>query len=140
MLAFGVLIASAVNPGDVIYLQGPLGTGKTSLSRGLLSGLGYSGFVKSPSYTLIEHYQLPQVDLIHLDLYRIDDPSAIVNLGLSYYLKNNSILLIEWPEKAINFLPSPSWCCKISIKGVGRELVFETKSFAFQQFLLNIPK
>lgn len=115
MLAFGKQLAAHSQPGDVIYLTGELGAGKTTLVRGFLRGLGYTHFVKSPSYTLIEVYKLKAFDVVHVDLYRLAAPEEYQNIGLNDYLKKDSILLIEWPEKAEKFLPPPTLRVQIEI-------------------------
>ena len=124
MLSLGEEIANYYSKGAVIYLSGELGAGKTTLARGFLRGLGYTGFVKSPSYTLVEIYRLLVIEIIHVDLYRLAEPEDYLNLGLSDYLKNNSILLIEWPEKSEKFLPSPTVWIKIDIQGKKRIINF----------------
>lgn len=124
MLSLGEKIARYYQKGTVIYLSGELGSGKTTLVRGFLRGLGYTGFVKSPSYTLLEIYRLLTVEIFHLDLYRLSEPKDYLNLGLSDYLKDNCILLIEWPEKSEKFLPPPTVWIKIDIKDKKRIVNF----------------
>ena len=124
MLSLGEKIANYYSKGTVIYLSGEIGSGKTTLVRGFLRGLGYTGFVKSPSYTLLEIYRLSTIEIIHLDLYRLVEARDYLNLGLSDYLKDNFILLIEWPEKSEKFLPSPTVWIKIDIKGKKRIVNF----------------
>ena len=106
MLALGRELSHYCQLGEIVYLSGELGTGKTTFVRGLLHGLGYTGFVKSPSYTLIEVYQLKALEILHIDLYRLFEEDELWNIGLTDYLKKYSILLIEWPEKAEKLLPS----------------------------------
>ena len=115
MLDLGGMLSSYCQSGDVIYLTGELGSGKTTLIRGFLRKLGYKGFVKSPSYTLIEVYKLKAFDVVHTDLYRLIDTEECWNLGLDDYLKKDSILLIESPEKAEKFLPPPIFRIDIDI-------------------------
>lgn len=124
MLSLGEEIANYYPNGTVIYLSGELGAGKTTLVRGFLRGLGYKGFVKSPTYSLIEIYTLMTLEVIHIDLYRLNKPKDYMNLGLSDYLKSNSILLIEWPEKYETLLPSPTLWIKIEIEGNKRVVKF----------------
>lgn len=122
MLAEGAKLAKSTQAGNVIFLQGELGAGKTTLTRGFLRALGYKGIVKSPTYTLLETFQLPDILLYHFDLYRLIRPEDIKEIGLSDYLTEDAICLIEWPEKAKGFLPEPTVCCKIDVpeNGVGR--------------------
>ena len=116
MLDLGGALASCCQAGNVVYLTGEIGAGKTTLIRGFLRELNYKGFVKSPSYVLIEVYKLKAFDVVHVDLYRLVDMEEYWNLGVSDYLKKDSILLIESPEKAEKFLPSPTFRIYIDIR------------------------
>ncbi|QTS83940.1 tRNA (adenosine(37)-N6)-threonylcarbamoyltransferase complex ATPase subunit type 1 TsaE [Coxiella endosymbiont of Amblyomma nuttalli] len=115
MLDLGEVLASCCEVGDVIYLTGEIGSGKTTLIRGFLRELGYNGFVKSPSYTLIEIYKLKVFHVVHVDLYRLVDTEEYWNIGLYDYLEKDSIILIEWPERAEGFLPLPTFHVNIDI-------------------------
>ncbi len=99
--AFGAKLAAHVKAGDVIALTGTLGAGKTSLARGLLAALGLIGEAPSPSFAIVQPYAPPEVRLpvLHVDLYRIDDPDEIVELALDD-ARNDSVLIVEWPERA----------------------------------------
>lgn len=99
--AFGATLATLVVPGDVITLAGPLGAGKTSIARGLLSALGLAGEAPSPSFAIVQPYVPPEVRLpvLHVDLYRIEDPGELEELGLDEALLD-SVLIVEWPERA----------------------------------------
>jgi tRNA threonylcarbamoyladenosine biosynthesis protein TsaE len=92
-------------PCRVITLSGDLGAGKSTFARGALRALGATGIVKSPSYTLVELYELPPVNVVHLDLYRLRDPHELDNLGLSDYYRPGYLWLIEWPERGAGRLP-----------------------------------
>lgn len=98
---FGAVLAALVEPGDVITLAGPLGVGKTSIARGLLSALGLPGEAPSPSFAIVQPYAPPETRLpvLHVDLYRIDDPTEIDELGLDEGA-SESLLIVEWPERA----------------------------------------
>lgn len=98
--AAGARLAVLLRPGDVVALSGDLGAGKTTFARGLLHALGFEGEVPSPSFPIVIPYAPPElrVPLWHVDLYRIDDPEEIVELGLDE-ARLDSALLIEWPER-----------------------------------------
>jgi len=107
-VSLGQQLAQRLSAPQVIYLQGELGAGKTTLSRGFLQGRGHVGSVKSPTYTLVEPYEhLTAGPVFHLDLYRLGDPGELEYLGLEDYLSAEGILLIEWPERAAQQLPQP---------------------------------
>jgi tRNA threonylcarbamoyladenosine biosynthesis protein TsaE len=105
-LALGAKLAAVVGPGDVIALSGPLGAGKTSIARGLLAALGLEGDAPSPSFAIVQPYDVPEVRLpvLHVDLYRIEDPDEAEELGLDD-ARYDALLLVEWPER----LPASAW-------------------------------
>lgn len=95
------------SPCRVVELRGELGTGKSTFARGALRALGAHGPIKSPSYTLLETYELPAVQALHLDLYRLNDPDELEHLGLADYHRPGYLWLVEWPERAAGRLPAP---------------------------------
>lgn len=106
----------------VIYLRGDLGAGKTTWVRKLLNALGYTGRVKSPTYTLIEHYDLTGLNLRHFDLYRFSDAEEWDAAGFRDEFNGKNICLIEWPEKAADLLPHPDLEISFTILPSGRSI------------------
>ena len=131
-LALGAVIALALaqsGSGALIYLSGDLGAGKTTLSRGVLRGLGFSGRVKSPTYTLVELYVVSRLNLYHFDFYRFGEPEEWQEAGFRDLFNETNICLVEWPEKAGELLPLAD--LSITLKSglfEGREVNIEATS------------
>ncbi len=121
-LAFGARLAAQLPSQCVIYLEGDLGTGKTTLTRGILRHLGHSGAVRSPTYTLLEPYQLARGALYHLDLYRLIDPEDLEDLGLRDLLADDALWCIEWPERGAQRLPPADLTIQLAHHPAGRHL------------------
>lgn len=119
-LALGGRLARALSAGTVLYLYGELGAGKTTLTRGLLTALGHSGRVKSPTYTLVESYPLPPLTVHHFDLYRMADPLEWEDAGFRDYFSPDTVCLIEWPDKAAGLLPPADLELTLAIIDEGR--------------------
>jgi tRNA threonylcarbamoyladenosine biosynthesis protein TsaE len=109
--------------GGLVFLEGQLGAGKTTLVRGLLRGLGHHGPVRSPTYTLVESFELPAAHVHHLDLYRLADPEELEYLGIRDLLDGASLVLVEWPERGVGVLPAPELRVHIAAHGAGRRLM-----------------
>ena len=123
----------------VIWLEGDLGAGKTTFARGLIHALGYEGRVKSPTYGLLEHYQLESLQVLHMDLYRISDPGELEFLGIEDLLDERTILLIEWPDKGAGWLPEPDFIFRFAYEGEGRDLNWKACSTRAKTFALSLP-
>jgi len=121
-LAFASRVAGVAAKGLVVFLNGDLGTGKTTFVRGFLRALNYDGVVKSPTYTLVEPYELKDFSVYHFDLYRLADPEEIEYAGGRDYFDGETISLIEWPEKAQGFLPEPDLILSLEYADSGRNL------------------
>jgi len=121
-LALGENLAMALEPGMFVSLSGELGSGKTTMARGILRGLGYQGKVKSPTYTLVELYKLSRLDLYHFDLYRFNDPQEWLDAGFRDNFGNGNICLVEWPERAAGLLPQADVEIALAAEGAGRRL------------------
>jgi tRNA threonylcarbamoyladenosine biosynthesis protein TsaE len=136
--AFGKRLAALLAPPCVVYLRGDLGTGKTTLVRGILRGLGHVGSVRSPTYTLLEPYELPTLRLYHLDLYRLGDPEELEFLGLRDLLEADSVLFVEWPERGTGSLPPADLEIHLAHAGEGRVLDLEAHTPAGERLLAGV--
>lgn len=113
-MAFGVV------PGRTLFLQGDLGTGKTTLVRGLLRALGYQGRVKSPTYPLVELYVVSRLHLYHFDFYRFKDQTEWLDSGFREYFDGRAACVVEWPERAAGLLALPDLSLRLEMAGPGR--------------------
>ncbi len=118
--ALGARLAPVLIDGGVVFLSGDLGAGKTTLSRALLRAYGHTGPVRSPTYTLVEPYEIDGRAIYHLDLYRIADAGELEFLGLRDWLLPGRLLLVEWPERGRGFLPEPDLHLRLDYDGDGR--------------------
>ena len=122
----GALLSRTLKPGLKLYLYGELGAGKTTLTRAILKAAGHKGSVKSPTYALAEQYAISidnqPIELIHLDLFRIASPEEFADTGLLEHFDNETICLVEWPEKAAGILPQADIAGKFAILKTGRQI------------------
>lgn len=116
----GIHIGQLLSAGGVIFLCGTLGAGKTTLTRGILSAFGHSGAVKSPTYTLVEPYELTGAHVYHFDLYRLGEPEELEYMGIRDYFSVENICVVEWPERGVGYLPEPDMTVAIQVVGSER--------------------
>ena|SRR3990167_9709408 len=123
-LEFGAKIAQLLKKESefILFLSGPLGAGKTTLTRGFLRGLGYLDKVKSPTYTLVEPYYIDTRAVYHFDFYRVHHEDEVTEIGIRDYFSGSAFCIIEWPEKVQNLLPTPDIVCYLEHHGEGRKL------------------
>lgn len=138
-MALAAQFANNSNRDLVIFLQGDLGAGKTTFARGFLRGCGIEGVVKSPTYTLVEPYQLDDEKMCyHFDLYRLAHGEELEFTGARDYFDDHSTCLIEWPEKAEGFLPLPDVVCRLEHLSVGRRATFSALSDKGKDVMLRV--
>ena len=134
--AFGSrLAACCCDGGLLVFMQGQLGAGKTTLVRGFLRALGYTGRVKSPTYTLVEPYTTQFGLLYHLDLYRLSDPEELEWIGVRDLFDSESLCLIEWPEQGAGMLPEPDVRIHLQVRNYGRQIRVESVSTRGEEVL-----
>ncbi len=138
MREFGAKLAATSISSGVIYLVGELGAGKTTLVRGFLQSLGHQGAVKSPTYTLVEHYHVAHRHIYHLDLYRLADPEELEFIGLRDWLQAAALLLIEWPQMAEGVVPKADLIIRIDYEGAARILRLDALSVVGEALLSTL--
>ncbi|MEO5573296.1 MAG: tRNA (adenosine(37)-N6)-threonylcarbamoyltransferase complex ATPase subunit type 1 TsaE [Gammaproteobacteria bacterium] len=136
------LAAACARSGGRIYLQGELGAGKTTLVRGLLHALGHRGPVKSPTFTLVEPYELGGLFIYHFDLYRVTALEELEAIGLRDYFEPGNLCLVEWPERGAGLLPGADLGIEIIYALPGRQVSLKAETAvgtAMLMSLCNIP-
>ena len=138
MVTCGARLAAAAEPSLVVYLDGELGMGKTTFTRGFMRALGHAGAVKSPTYTLVEQYPLAQGQVWHLDLYRLGSPEEADWLGLHDFEPDQDWLLVEWPQRAADHLPGLDLRLVLDYADPGRDYQIEALSARGQRLLRSL--
>ncbi|MAD47492.1 MAG: tRNA (adenosine(37)-N6)-threonylcarbamoyltransferase complex ATPase subunit type 1 TsaE [Oceanospirillaceae bacterium] len=138
MTAFAACCMPVLCEGGLVFLEGTLGAGKTTFSRGLIQAAGHSGAVKSPTYTLVEDYPLDGCHICHFDLYRLGDAEELEFMGIRDYLDQQALCLIEWAEKGSGVLPSADLIVKIDDLGDSRELHWQAGTAKGQQWVRQL--
>jgi tRNA threonylcarbamoyladenosine biosynthesis protein TsaE len=134
----GAALAGGIGPGRVLHLSGELGTGKTTLVRGLLRTLGVAGPIKSPTYAWVEPYALSSLDLYHFDFFRFADQNAWLSSGLRDYFSPQTACIVEWPEQAGDLLPPPDLSVRLEYEGDARRARIEAHSDAGAGWLRSL--
>ena len=134
----GAALAAGVVPGRVLHLSGELGSGKTTLVRGLLRALGIRGAVKSPTYAWVEPYRIVSLDLYHFDFYRFDKKTEWLSSGLREYFRPDAVCIVEWPERAGSLLCPPDLAIQLSYQGEARQASIEAQSAEGEAWLASL--
>lgn len=139
MESLGGRLGAVCERGLVVFLQGNLGMGKTAFSRGVIRALGHEGAVKSPTYTLVEPYELAGLQVFHFDLYRLANPEELEFIGIRDYFGDFSVCLVEWPERGLGALPSPDLVINIEPASSGRRLTYTASTEQGRRTLARMP-
>jgi tRNA threonylcarbamoyladenosine biosynthesis protein TsaE len=142
-LALGALLGETLPaermPALVVWLEGDLGAGKTTLVQGLLRKVGAGATAKSPTYTLVEPHVISGLNLYHFDFYRFNVPEEFLDAGLDEYFSDSGLCLVEWPGKAAPYLPEADLHVRLEIEGKGRHACIEAASERGRRWLKRLP-
>lgn len=127
MRALGSVLAAELAPGAVVALDGELGAGKTELVKGLAEGLGFSGPVTSPTFSLLQEYRGGRLDLFHLDFYRVEEPYEILDLGWDELLEQGGLVVVEWASLHPELLPADTLRLQLSHRGPERLVELQSR-------------
>lgn len=140
--AAGARLAAELRGGMIVAVAGELGAGKTTLVRGALRALGWTGRIKSPTYTLVEYYPLSSLYFYHFDFYRFADPLEWETAGFAECFRNDSACVVEWPERVRGLLPQPDLTLTLAHPvdpgGTGRELALDARTGAGERCLAAV--
>ena len=131
--AMGRQLSGLLAGKGVVYLTGELGAGKTTLARGIIRGMGHSGAVKSPTFTLVEPYEFATQAVYHFDLYRLEDPGELEYLGMDDYLEAGDLCLIEWPDRGAGHLPAWDLSIELVVLDEGRKVLINANTAFCEQ-------
>lgn len=135
---FGEALGRAAQGGGIIFLEGTLGAGKTTMCRGALRAFGHQGAVKSPTYTLVEAYEFGERRVYHFDLYRLGDPEELEYMGIRDYFAPGNLCLIEWPQRGAGVLPQPDIDVKVLLSGAAGAMNREVTVSAHTELGRNV--
>ena len=134
----GAALAALLDGRGTVFLDGELGAGKTTLSRGMLRAMGHTGAVKSPTFTLVEPYVLGSHKIYHFDLYRLEDPEELEYIGVDVFCGGEPLCLIEWREKGRGYLPECDLRVELTHRGRGRLARMESKTKRGERMLIEL--
>lgn len=134
-IALGLRLGRLLAAGGTLFLSGTLGAGKTTLTRGILRANGHSGSVKSPTYTLVEPYELAGRQIYHFDLYRLGEPEELEYMGIRDYFFGQNLCIVEWPDRGEGYLPEPDITVMLRVQMPGRIAQISAGSAKGEQLL-----